>query len=267
MSLINTPQITVNGYVIKPEMIDAEVQYHPAETRREAMVSAAESLVLSKLILQKAIALNLTELDEDACLGPDAEYRLLTELQVHDEQIPQATDAECQRYYEANKTRFVSSPIVAVSHILLAADPLDIKRRNQQQELAQHLLIQLQAHPADFEATAKNYSDCPSKELKGNLGQILPGQTVPEFQKAIYASKKTGLVPFVVESRFGFHIVQVNQFIEGTQLPYAVVEDKIRDYLKERVARKSLSQYLHRMVAEAEIIGFSFNTDQSSIMQ
>ncbi|XOV79870.1 MAG: peptidylprolyl isomerase [Aestuariibacter sp.] len=267
MSLLNTPEITVNGSVIMPESIDSEIQYHPAATRREAMVSAAESLIFGKLILQKAIALGLTDLDENASLDAEQEYQLLAQIRQREEHLPSATESECRRYYEANKERFVSAPLVSASHILLAADPQDLKYRSQQQQLAEKLLSELTQTPGDFEEMAQRYSDCPSKTLNGDLGQITANQTVPEFERAVFASKNTGLIEFVIESRFGFHIVRVNQLVAGRQLPFAMVQEKIQDYLNERLERKSLSQYLHRMVAEADIQGFSFQTDQSTIMQ
>lgn len=267
MSLLNTPEILVNGSVINPETIDAEVQYHPAKTRREAMISAAESLIISKLILQKANALGLTNLDEGTWLDAEQEYQLLIQLQSQDEQLPAASDAECRRYYEANKERFVSAPLISASHILLAADPVDIAFRSEQQALAEQLLLKLQKSPEDFAELVTAYSDCPSKSVKGDLGQLTPSQTIPEFEKAVFSHRNTGLVPFVIESRYGFHIVRVNQYIAGRQLPYNLVKDKIQEYLKERVSRKSLSQFMHRMVAEADIQGFTFNTDQTTIMQ
>jgi len=47
MSLLNTPDVIVNKVKIPTELIDAEIQYHPAATRREAMVQATEALIIA----------------------------------------------------------------------------------------------------------------------------------------------------------------------------------------------------------------------------
>ena len=64
MSLTNTPDITVNGKTISAAMIDAEVQYHPAESRRQAMVKAAETLIIGELVTQKAMENCISKIPE-----------------------------------------------------------------------------------------------------------------------------------------------------------------------------------------------------------
>ncbi|MFT6268089.1 MAG: peptidyl-prolyl cis-trans isomerase C [Alphaproteobacteria bacterium] len=46
-----------------------------------------------------------------------------------------------------------------------------------------------------------------------------------------------------------------------------MVEDKIIKYLNDKVHRKAISQYLHRLVSEADINGFAFKIDESTLMQ
>jgi len=47
-----------------------------------------------------------------------------------------------------------------------------------------------------------------------------------------------------VETRFGFHLVRVDQRVEGEPLEYAHVALRIRQYLHEQVTRTALSQYV-----------------------
>lgn len=266
MSLLNTPEITVNGKIIPTSNIDAEMQYHPAENRRQAMISAAESLILKEVVKQRAAELSLPGIKLDDELDAEKEYLLVEQLLELDDTPPKATEEECQHYYDANPERFYSTPIVEVKHILLAADPQDLAFRNEQQQLAEQLIQQLNAKTAVFDELVEPYSDCPSKTIKGNLGQISQGQTVPEFQKVIFASAE-GLIPFAIESRYGFHIALITKKIEGEKLPYEFAKEKIANYLQERVKRKAISQYLHRLVAEADIKGFAFDVEPMAIMQ
>ena len=264
MSLTNTSDITVNGHIIPASEIDTEIQYHPAETRRLAMVKAAETLIIGELLAQKAVEKGLlTSLDRSVI---DDQPALVDALIDQEVAIPHATDDECRRYFDANRDTFTTSPLVEVSHILLAADPKDLEHRAETHELALKIIAQLKSREATFVELARAYSVCPSKEVGGSLGQISNGQTVSEFERQVFASD-VGLMPTPVESRYGYHVVLIARKVEGKPLTYDLVKEKIQTYLNDRVQRKAISQYLHQIVSEADIKGFHFDIDESPLVQ
>ena len=61
---------------------------------------------------------------------------------------------------------------------------------------------------ADFAELARQFSDDSSRDKGGDLGSIYPGDTVPEFEKAMDALKP-GDVSQPVQSQFGWHLIQV----------------------------------------------------------
>ena len=101
--------VTVNGIAITAEQIHAEMQYHPAPALFDARYQALRALVVRELLLQRAAQISLKGDNYD-----DTIDKLLT-LEVR---TPDLTDAECQRYYDHNKSRFFTSPLMEVSHIL-----------------------------------------------------------------------------------------------------------------------------------------------------
>lgn len=262
--LTDTPDITVNGTTIPASAIDTEVQYHPAENRREAMAKAAESLIIAEVVKQRIVTLGLCDA-EAAAKDSESEHNIETLLQ-QEVAIPAATEEECLRYYEANQQKFQTAPLIEAKHILLAADPEDINARSQAKTLAENLVEQLTTDPGQFKSLAQQFSACPSKDVGGSLGQISHGQTVPEFQRQLFAAS-SGLMKTPVETRYGFHIVFIERKIDGKQLPYEQVKDRVAEYLNEKVQRKAIAQYLHNLIAEADIQGYAFDIEPSSLMQ
>ena len=61
---------------------------------------------------------------------------------------------------------------------------------------------------ATFEELAKLFSNDLSATKGGDLGWVYPGDTVPEFERAMDALK-LGQVSEPIESPFGFHLIQV----------------------------------------------------------
>lgn len=264
MALTNTPDITVNGKVISAALIDAEIQYHPAESRRQAMVEAAETLIIGELVSQKAgeMGLPIASVSD----ANEQSNQLIDALLAQEVDVPEATEEECLRYFQANKETFKTSPLVEVSHILVASDPKDLEHRAESHTLAVNLIHQLQGGESTFADLARVHSACPSKDVGGSLGQISHGQTVKEFERQVFAANE-GLMPQPIESRYGYHVVLVARKVEGKPLSFDMVKEKITHYLNDKVHRKAISQYLHRLVSEAEIQGFKFDFDDSMLMQ
>ena len=237
-------------------MIAAEMQYHPANSQREAMLKAAESLIISELLRART---------QELAINSETEEELIEALIAAEVTFPEASDTECAHYYHANLQRFLSSPLLEVSHILLAAAPDDDAARVAAKERAEVLLNYLKAGE-NFAALARAESACPSKELGGNLGQISRGQTVPEFERQVFVAN-SGLLSRPIESRYGFHVVFIERKIDGAQLPYEAVKEKISNYLNEKVKNKAIAQYIHKLIANADIEGYDFGLSASPLMQ
>lgn len=254
--------IRINDTVISEDQILRAMQYHPAPTQREAMIRAAESLVIGELMRQRAEILGInTEARDD-----DGELCYVEELLDTEVAIPEASETEARHYFEQNRAKFVTSPLVAASHILLMAPADDEKARVQAVRQAEALIERLKADPSAFGTLASQFSECPSKAQGGQLGQLSKGQTVAEFERQVFTCTP-GLIPYPVETRYGVHVVRVDHHEDGRQLPYEMVEHRVKDYLNEKVRRKAIAQYIHVLASEAHIEGFSLDSAASPLMQ
>ena len=95
----------------------------------------------------------------------------------------------------------------------------------------------IQNNSATFEELAKTYSNDISASRGGDLGWIYPGDTVPEFEKAL-VSLQPGEISDPVETQFGFHLIQV-------------LEKKTDDMSLERKRIAAKQALRERKIAEA----------------
>lgn len=249
--------VSVNGVEIARAAIAAEMQNHPAPSPAEAYEAAIEALVVRELLLQEAARLCLeTEPLTDAAgrreTDEEALVRALIEREVT---TPQADEANCRRYYQNNRKRFRSPDIVEASHILLPAAPEDEPTRRAAREAAVRILAELRADPEAFDRLARLHSACPSKEAGGNLGQLTPGSTVPEFESAL-ADLPEGTLGDPVETRYGIHVVRVERRVCGQTLPFEAVRGRIAAYLEAASRHRAIHQYIGILAGRADIRGF-----------
>lgn len=256
------PTVRVNGVEISSTAIAQEMQYHPAESQREVTFLAAQALVLQELLKQRAAEINLDVQVQDSETLEEATTRCLLE---HEISTPTIGDAELETFYNSNPRSFTTPPLVSAKHILIAADPEDDLERSTQREAALKIIAQLQAG-ADFSELALAHSACPSKEQQGSLGQLSKGQTVPEFERQLLRLP-LGLATQPIESRYGYHIVVVEQRVEGELVPYHMVKERIAAQLSQRVWQKSVTQYLQMLVGEATIEGITLQGAASPLLQ
>ncbi|QPC43260.1 peptidylprolyl isomerase [Kaustia mangrovi] len=261
--------VSVNGTVIPESEIRAEAQNHPAETPGAALRAAARALAVRELLSQEASRLGLSaaprrdeagrvETERDAAIG------LLIEREVRP---PMATEEECRRYYDRHPHKFRTEPLFEARHILLAAAPDDAEARAAARGRADRLCAHLAGRPEDFSALARDHSDCPSREHGGNLGQLTPGSTVDEFEAALAQMREGEISAHPVESPFGVHLIALDRRIEGEQLPFDMVADRIAAWLEASSWSKAVAQYIAVLAGEADIRGISLTAADGPLVQ
>ncbi|WP_428820367.1 peptidylprolyl isomerase [Microbulbifer sp. MCCC 1A16149] len=247
--------VQVNGRTIPDDMIYGEMQYHPAATPREAIYAAARSLVLAELLRERASDCGLCDSDADTGSEDfDGAVDALLEREV-----PQLKPTREQRYdyFVENRHKFTSQPLAEVRHILLAVKPDDDGASERQQKVAEALLEQVRNAPdplLQFAQLARQHSDCSSRDADGSLGQVGPGDTVAPFEQAVFAGSN-GLVEQPVSTKYGWHLIYVEHLEQGRPLEFSYVEEKIGDYLQEKLRRKMINVFLTDLVCAADISG------------
>jgi peptidyl-prolyl cis-trans isomerase C len=214
-----------------------------------------------ELLRQRAVAVGL--LAQDA--GDDQVAAAVEALLAREVTTPTPTDAECRRYYDQHPREFESGDLVHARHILFQVTPrVNVPEMRARAEKA---LNELLREPERFAAMARELSNCPSGQHGGNLGQIGRGDTVPEFETLLFKLRQPGLLPELVKTRYGFHIVAIDQQIPGSKLPYDLVRDSIGERLRTAVEKKALQQYVSMLAGRAEVVGVDLNGSTSPLLQ
>lgn len=260
-SLPRAKPISVNGVTIARDAIARETQNHPADKPVDAWLAAARALVVRELLLQEAhrVGIAPTPLVDDEGRREADEEALVRQLVEREVRTPIADDDACRRVYGQRRAAFRSSDLFAVRHILLAAAPDDVSARDKARAEAQSIIAALTTTPERFAELAEACSACTSRSQGGALGQISRGQTVPEFEAALSEAPVGMVAPEPVETRYGLHVIVVDQRLCGEQLPYEFVKPQIAAWLSERAQMTAIRQYITMLAGRAEISGIDLD--------
>lgn len=256
-----SPAVSVGGQPVSEDEIAQEMQYHPADSAGSAQLKAARALVVRELLRQRAAALGLLQ------EGDDADDQAIAALLEQELAVPEPSEDDCERFYATHPERFCEPSRVNVRHILLAAAPDNAEARDAQYHQGVKLLETLSQTPERMTEFAQRYSACPSHEQGGELGWLVPGQTVAELDRALQHLPE-GLHDRPLASRYGWHLVMVDAREDGRQLAYSDVADRVRLSLHEQATRRGLRHYLLALEADIGVEGVALDDDSGdSLMQ
>jgi peptidyl-prolyl cis-trans isomerase C len=172
------------------------------------------------------------------------------------------TEEEAKKYYDENPKRFETPEEVAVSHILIKPDPIDPncddpneakeKSKAAAKAKAEDLLKQIK-DGADFAELAKANSACPSAKDGGDLGFFPRGQTTPPFEKVAF-ELELGQISDVVETSYGYHIIQKTGYKDASVMPFEQVKKSIITQLVQKQQKEFVEDYIDTLKSEADIV-------------
>ena len=243
-----TKEVEKQNVVIKNEEVD------------EALTQLKESLPPEVKLEEYLKTIDLTEKDLRESVGKNLRIKKLIEQQVADIAVP--SDKEIEAFYADNAEKFQVPESVEARHILIALKPEDDEAAKAQKKVkAEKIREQLvEKKGENFEAIAAEVFDCPSKSKGGKLGVFGRGQTVPAFENAAF-SQKVGEIGPVVETSFGYHVIEVLDRKEARAAPLSEMSERISNYLVAQKKDEAVKAYIESLKATATIV---FHDEKSS---
>jgi peptidyl-prolyl cis-trans isomerase C len=166
--------------------------------------------------------------------------------------LVKVTDAELEAAYQANQERYRHGELIGARHILIQV-PKEAteEQKKQAKEKIESLLKEARAGK-DFSELAKAHSDCPSKTRGGDLGYFGKGRMVPAFETAALALKEGEISP-VVETQFGYHLIQVYGKKPPGVTPMGEVRQQVETKVKNDKFQKTVNEYVAGLRQKAKI--------------
>lgn len=159
---------------------------------------------------------------------------------------------ELEAFYQAHKDKYAQEEAVRARHILIRvapdASPEDDKKAK---DKARAVLVKAK-EGEDFAQLAKEYSEGPTKDRGGDLGYFGRGQMVKPFEDAAF-SLKAGEIRGPVRTKFGYHIIKVEDKQEAKQLPYKEAKDQVKEDLTDEKANARYQEYVAQLRKKATI--------------
>jgi peptidyl-prolyl cis-trans isomerase D len=159
------------------------------------------------------------------------------------------SDAQLLRAYEQNKDHYRTPDRVKTRHILLMTTGKPPEEEAKIKAKAEDLLKQVKAGGNFAELAKKNSEDPGSKDKGGDLDWVVKGQTVPEFEKALFALKPNE-ISGVVKTQYGFHIIQALEKQDAHLKTLDEVKAELSTELKKQMGQDQIQSALDTAVAE-----------------
>jgi peptidyl-prolyl cis-trans isomerase D len=202
-------------YLAKVSPTDAEIEAYYGNPANAAQFEAPEQADIEYLVL-----------DLDA---------LKKDIKVSDDDL--------RKYYAENEARYSTPAERRASHILVKAEKsAPAAEREKARAKAEKLLAEVKKNPASFAELARKNSDDPgSAEKGGDLDFFGRGAMVKPFEDAAFGLKP-GEISGVVESDFGYHIIQVTGARGGDKKSFEQVRPEIEDEVGKQLAQRKFSE-------------------------
>lgn len=248
-------------------LITADERLTAAELRQRAC---------TELLRQAAMCAGLLASDDPVPEGgacnwaiSDAAAEAIEAYLAHEIQMPDPSEDACRRHHAAHLGRYAVGESVHLRHVLFAVTPgVDVNALRQRAEAC---LLDLRC-PTDgegdrFSEVARSTSNCPSGADGGLLGALTRDDCAPEFAAEIFGHPEVGVLPRLVHSRFGLHVVEVLAREPGQQPPFEAVQAAVAQALRQHAYATALRQLIQLLAGQTDVQGVDLDRAETPLVQ
>ena len=243
-------------------LIDRELLYQESKKKGIQIKSEAVTDQLQKIQqrypskeeFNKLLSnMGLTESDVQMQIARGMAIQELIDKEVTEK--VKVSDEETKSFYDKNPQLFQQPEQVKASHILIKVEadaPADKKAEARKKIETVQQKVQ---KGEDFAILAKTYSEGPSGPRGGDLGYFERGRMVKPFEEVAF-NLKPNETSEIVETRFGYHLIKVDDKKPARKMTYAEVKDRLKEQLKKQKTDSETENYIETLRKEAKIEKF-----------
>jgi peptidyl-prolyl cis-trans isomerase C len=251
----------------------ASVNGVPLHEAEEALTAdELRQRACTELLRQAAITAGLLAPDDPQPVGgaTSAEASSAIETLLDQAlQMPEPSEDACRRHHAAHSARYAVGERALVRHVLFAVTPgVDVNALRQRAEAC---LLDVRCASPDgedrFAVAAGATSNCPSGADGGALGWLTTEDCAPEFAREVFGHLEVGVLPRLVHSRFGLHVVEVLAREAGAMPSFEAVRSAVAQSLRQQVFATALRQYLQLLAGQARVVGVDLDAADTPLVQ
>lgn len=265
----------VNELIVK-ELLDQEIEKRHIKVSKEDMDKQLKSIIdkvgskekFNELLKQNGVS--------SAQFKKDLTDEVKIQKLVDTLSVVSVGDNDAMKFYKDNADKFKNPDKVRASHILVSANPEELKEKiaatpegkalspdelaaavkkdmADKKAKAEKLLAEVKKNPKEFAKVAKdNSDDTVSAKQGGDLGFFGKEEMVEPFAKTAF-SMKPNVVSAIVTTPYGYHIILVTDRQKAGVEPFEKVKGEIKDFLANQEKVKVLQQFVDTLKNNAKI--------------
>ena len=249
----------INGVALHPP----EVTPEPEDLRQRACTELLRQAALGAGLLTPGDAPSADGVISEAAANA---IEALLERALN---VREPSEEACRRHFAAHAATYQTGEHVQLRHILFAVTPgVDVVALRKRAELT---LLDVRCHDGKsangFADAARTWSNCPSGAEGGDLGRLCAADCAPEFARELFGHAEVGVLPRLVHSRFGLHVVEVLAREPGVAQSYEAVRGAVAMSLRQQAYVTALRQYLRLLAGEAAVEGVDLDAADTPLVQ
>ena len=243
------------------EYIGQEIKLAYAEVKSESQLDKVE-------VSEDALAGWYEQVKKNYQTAPQCKLRYLAFSYDEDLNKVEVNDQAIDAYYREHAASYDTPEKRRARHILLRVADGDTQEVKSAKRAEAEQILDRIKKGSKFAQLAEQHSEDASKNRGGDLGFFSRGQMVQPFEEAVFGLKK-GEVSGVVETPFGFHIIQLEEIMPAKTQTLAEVRPAIRAILERQgvkaITFKRASAAYEGVIRAGSLDGYSTTADASPV--
>jgi respiratory nitrate reductase gamma subunit len=181
---------------------------------------------------------------------------------------PEPTEEACRRHFAAHAGRYAVGEKVQARHVLFAVTPgVDVNALRQRAEAC---LLDLRCGRTARPTASPRWRPAPPTAPAAPRAAPWAGcarRTAPRVRPRALRPAEVGVLPRLVHSRFGLHVVEVLAREPGTQPDFEVVRSAVAQSLRQQSYATALRQYLSLLAGQSRVEGIDLDAADTPLVQ